>query len=62
MEEKIYELQKENVFLARQLLRLSEDLQMAHERIDERETHDKSIHENSYSGQMKFIWPDSIGY
>lgn len=35
MEEKIYELQKENVFLARQLLRLSEDLQMAHERIDE---------------------------
>ena len=37
MEEKIYELQKENVFLARQLLRLSEDLQMAHERIDELE-------------------------
>lgn len=34
---KIYELQKENVFLARQLLRLSEDLQMAHERIDELE-------------------------
>ena len=37
MEEKIYELQKENVSLARQLLRLSEDLQMAHERIDELE-------------------------
>ena len=35
--EKIYELQKENVSLARQLLRLSEDLQMAHERIDELE-------------------------
>lgn len=34
---KIYELQKENVSLARQLLRLSEDLQMAHERIDELE-------------------------
>ena len=37
MEEKIYELQKENVSLARQLLRLSEGLQMAHERIDELE-------------------------
>lgn len=37
MEEKIYELQKENVFLARQLLRLSEDLELAHKRIDELE-------------------------
>ncbi len=37
MEEKIYELQKENVFLAQQLLRLSEDLQLAHERIDKLE-------------------------
>lgn len=37
MEEKIYELQKENVSLARQLLRLSEDLELAHKRIDELE-------------------------
>lgn len=37
MEEKIYELQKENVFLTRQLLRLSEDLELAHRRIDELE-------------------------
>lgn len=37
MEEKIYELQKENVFLARQLLRLSEDLELARKRIDELE-------------------------
>ncbi|MBS6691770.1 MAG: hypothetical protein KH312_09150 [Bacteroides eggerthii] len=37
MEEKIYKLQKENVFLAQQLLRLSEDLQLAHERIDKLE-------------------------
>ena len=34
MEEKIYELQKENVSLARQLLRLSEDLELVHKRID----------------------------
>lgn len=37
MEEKIYKLQKENVFLAKQLLRLSEDLELAHRRIDELE-------------------------
>ena len=37
MEEKIYELQKENVFLARQLLRQAEDLELAHKRIDELE-------------------------
>lgn len=37
MEEKIYKLHKENVFLAQQLLRLSEDLQLAHERIDKLE-------------------------
>lgn len=39
MEEKIkiYELQKMNAFLAKQLLRLSEDLDLAHRRIDELE-------------------------
>ena len=37
MEEKIYELQKEYKFLTLQLLRLSEDLELAHKRIDELE-------------------------
>lgn len=37
MEEKIYELYKENKFLALQLLRLSEDLELVHKRIDELE-------------------------
>ena len=37
MEEKIYELQKEYKFLALQLLRLSEDLELAHKRINELE-------------------------
>lgn len=55
MEEKIYELQKENVSLARQLLRLSEDLQMAHERIDELEKTLKG--KRTINPYMKIVTP-----
>ena len=37
MEERIYELQKEYKYLALQLLRLSEDLELAHKKINELE-------------------------
>lgn len=55
MEEKIYELQKEYKFLTLQLLRLSEDLELAHKRIDELEKTPKG--KRMINPYMKIVTP-----
>lgn len=56
MEEKIYNLQKENKLLKLQLLRLSEDIELMYERMEELE---KKLKEKRVKNPyMKIVSPD----
>ncbi|UWI17988.1 MAG: hypothetical protein [Bacteriophage sp.] len=56
MEEKIYNLQKENKLLKLQLLRLSEDIELMYERMEELE---KKLKEKRIKNPyMKIVSPD----